>query len=287
MAQARTLVQVGHHAFVAGDLAEARSSLLAMPSGAWGVTWYLARRLPLLAEVALLDDELDAGQELADQALAMASRPERPWARALGGLAHARLLRARGSIPQATAAAHDALATLVRTGHRPDALDALELLAQLRNDAQRSEESARLLGAAEAARERFGLCRPPVHDPGVRATTQTLAGTLGAEAASLFEAGATLTLDEVLAYASRGRGERRRPPAGWESLTPAEHRLALLVADGLSNADIAARLFISPATVRAHLGHIYGKLGIGSRSQLAAEVARRGEAEHTLNTREG
>jgi predicted ATPase/DNA-binding CsgD family transcriptional regulator len=287
MAQARTLVQIGHHAFVAGDLAEARSSLLAVPAGAWGVTWYLARRLPLLAEVALLDDDLDAAQELVDQALILASRPERPWALALGGLAHARLLRARGSVPQATAVAHDVLTTFVRTGHGPDTLDALELLSQLRNDAGRPDESARLFGAAAGARERFGLRRPPVHDPGVHATTQALAGTLGAEWTALFEAGATLTIEEALAYASRGRGERRRPPAGWESLTPAERRLALLIAEGLSNADIAARLFISAGTVRAHLGHIYGKLGIGTRAQLAAEVARRGMAEHIRNTRQG
>jgi DNA-binding CsgD family transcriptional regulator len=48
-----------------------------------------------------------------------------------------------------------------------------------------------------------------------------------------------------------------------------------LVAEGLRNADIAARLFISPATVRSHLGHIFQKLKITTRAQLAVQAARR------------
>ena len=84
-----------------------------------------------------------------------------------------------------------------------------------------------------------------------------------------------MSLEDALSYASRGRGERRRPTAGWESLTPAESQVAELVAAGLSNVEIGSRLFISPATVRAHLGHIYRKLGIGSRAALVVAVSSR------------
>ena len=283
MAMARTLVQRAHVAFLAGHFEAVRANLSPVPPGVWGVNWYLARRLPLLAETSVLDDDLDVAGGLVDDALDVG--PERPWARALGVMAQARLLRARGSLPQATAAAHEALTTFVRIGHRPDAVDALELLAHLRGDAGHAEEAARLIGAASAAREQFGLRRPPVHDADVRATTSSLRETPGVALAQLLESGATLSLEEALGYASRGRGERRRPLAGWESLTPAEHQVAGLVAEGLSNGEIAERLFISPATVRAHLGHIYGKLGMGSRSQLAAGVARRGDP--ATNTRDG
>jgi predicted ATPase/DNA-binding CsgD family transcriptional regulator len=283
MALARTLIQRAHVAFLGGNLEAVRANLLRVPAGAWGVNWYLARRLPLLAETSVLEDDLDVAAGLIEDALSVGA--DRPWARALAGMAHARLLRARGSLPDATAAAHEALATFVRIGHRPDAVVALELLAHLRGDAGHAEEAARLLGAASGAREQLGLRRAPVHDPDVRATTSSLHETLGATLAPLLEAGSTLSLEEALGYGSRGRGKRRRPPAGWESLTPAEHQVAGLVAEGLSNTEIAERLFISPATVRAHLGHVYGKLGIASRAQLAAGVARREDS--ATSTREG
>jgi DNA-binding NarL/FixJ family response regulator len=63
----------------------------------------------------------------------------------------------------------------------------------------------------------------------------------------------------------------RRPPAGG-SLTPTEQRVAELVASGLSNKEIAARLFVSVYTVEAHLSNMYAKLGIRSRTQLATRL---------------
>ncbi|OBG36815.1 hypothetical protein A5672_18945 [Mycobacterium alsense] len=87
--------------------------------------------------------------------------------------------------------------------------------------------------------------------------------------------GAALSIEEAIAYAQRGRGERRRPNSGWESLTPAELDVVRLVCEGLANKDVATRLFVSPKTVQAHLTHVYTKLGIGSRVQLVQEAARR------------
>jgi DNA-binding CsgD family transcriptional regulator len=86
--------------------------------------------------------------------------------------------------------------------------------------------------------------------------------------------GAALSTDEAISYAQRGRGERKRPTSGWASLTPAELDVIRLVSEGLPNNDIATRLFVSPRTVQSHLTHVYTKLGLTSRVQLAQEAAR-------------
>jgi DNA-binding CsgD family transcriptional regulator len=70
------------------------------------------------------------------------------------------------------------------------------------------------------------------------------------------------------------RGPRGRPSSGWEALTPAELRVASLVADGLSNPAIAAGLFLSRQTVQTHMSHILAKLGAHSRVQVAREADR-------------
>ena len=87
-------------------------------------------------------------------------------------------------------------------------------------------------------------------------------------------AGAGLATEEAIAYAQRGHGERKRPASGWGSLTPAEREVVKLVCEGLGNKDIATRLFVSPRTVQTHLTHIYSKVGVTSRMQLAQEATR-------------
>jgi DNA-binding CsgD family transcriptional regulator len=86
--------------------------------------------------------------------------------------------------------------------------------------------------------------------------------------------GNALSTREAISYAQRGRGARSRPASGWESLTPTELDVVRLVSDGLPNKDIATRLFISPRTVQTHLTHVYTKLAVSSRVQLAQEAAR-------------
>jgi DNA-binding CsgD family transcriptional regulator len=66
-----------------------------------------------------------------------------------------------------------------------------------------------------------------------------------------------------------------RPTFGWDSLTDTERRIADLVAQGLSNRQVASRVFLSPHTVAFHLRHVFWKLDISSRVHLARMAAEK------------
>lgn len=66
------------------------------------------------------------------------------------------------------------------------------------------------------------------------------------------------------------RGERgERPVTGWDALTPTELIVTRLAAQGLTNPEIGERLFVSRRTVQTHLSHVFAKLGVTSRVELA------------------
>jgi DNA-binding CsgD family transcriptional regulator len=74
----------------------------------------------------------------------------------------------------------------------------------------------------------------------------------------------------------RGRmGRRNRPKHGWEALTDTETRVARMVAEGRSNPDIAARMFLSRRTVQTHVSSILAKLDLSSRVEVAISVSKR------------
>ena len=83
-----------------------------------------------------------------------------------------------------------------------------------------------------------------------------------------------------------GCGDRRpaaarppgRPALGWGSLTETEQRIAHLVAGGLTNRQIASRIFVSSHTVAFHLRRIFCKLDVVSRAQLASLAADKARA---------
>jgi HD-GYP domain-containing protein (c-di-GMP phosphodiesterase class II) len=120
---------------------------------------------------------------------------------------------------------------------------------------------ARVLGAADALQ---AMIEPRPYRPALTASTAAL--QLRAEArAGRLDARA---VDAVLAAA--GHRVRRPGRQGWPAgLTDREVAVLRLLARGVRNREIAARLFIAPKTVGHHVEHIYGKLGVTSRAAAA------------------
>jgi DNA-binding NarL/FixJ family response regulator len=157
----------------------------------------------------------------------------------------------------------------------PDILDAL---AEIAAGLESQEETVRLLAAAAHARAELGTVRwrPEHHHwATLEASRRERIGETAFEAA--WKQGAELSTDEAIAWVRRARGSRKRPPGGWESLTPTEAKVVELVAHGLSNPQIAERMFISRATVKVHVAHIFQKLDIRNRAELTAMAVRREE----------
>jgi DNA-binding CsgD family transcriptional regulator len=182
---------------------------------------------------------------------------------------------AQGESEQAERAAHDALAHSAAVGTYLFIPDILECLATLAGLAGSHREAARLFGATDAMRERFTSVRFKTYDADYEESVAVLRDAMDEkDFDAAWVEGAAMSTEDAIAYAQRGRGQRKRPASGWGSLTPTERQVVQLVSEGLANNDIATRLFVSPRTVQTHLTHVYTKLGLTSRVQLAQEAAR-------------
>jgi predicted ATPase/DNA-binding CsgD family transcriptional regulator len=230
-----------------------------------------------MAEAEAAAGDLPAAREHADRAVAAAAKLGTKYQLMFSLLASARVAAATGDAGRAHDDVHQALTIGRGIESKTGIIIALEYLGGLPGITDDHDKAARLLGAADAFRHVIGFPRPWLHQGGYDAAVGALRASMGEAAfGQALDEGAALTLDDAVTYALRGRGERGRPSIGWLSLTPAELDVARLVAEGLANKEIAARLFISPRTVQTHLTHMYGKLGITSRVQLAQEAARHG-----------
>ena len=232
-----------------------------------------------MAYAHLAAGDLIAAREYADQAVATAVRLDLKGRLSSALQASARVAAAAGPVERGRDEVCQALAIARDMESRLEIIDLLECLGGLARDAEDRQKAVRLLGAADTFRQQTGYQRFRLHQPGYDAAVAGLRASMSDAAFSqAWAEGAVLSVEEAVRYALRGRGERGRPAIGWRSLTPAERDVSRLVAEGLSNKDIADQLFISPRTVQTHLTHVYGKLGITSRVQLARQAARHTEA---------
>jgi DNA-binding CsgD family transcriptional regulator len=141
-------------------------------------------------------------------------------------------------------------------------------------------EFARICGAAQRMRDDMGyVLRWPYEQRLYESDLGAARTALGGDAFdAAFAEGQMLDEDAAVAYVERARGERKRPSAGWQSLTPTESDIVRLTASGLTNKQIAEQLIMGAETVKTHLAHVYDKLGVRSRAALATAFAARNTA---------
>ena len=174
---------------------------------------------------------------------------------------------------------HDGLQIAADHHLRLVVVDALEGLAVAAGRSESWAECLRLYGAAQRLRDE---CQYRWRCPSEQAAIDTdhrcrslpsrpRGGQRGRDP------GSRAAWPDAVQYARRARGERKRPRHGWAALTPTELQVVDLIGQGLTNQQIAERLIMGRATVKTHLEHIFAKLGINSRTELALRATRQKE----------
>jgi predicted ATPase/DNA-binding CsgD family transcriptional regulator len=265
-------------AYASGDLETARATAAAIvrTGRGGGSRWHESIGEWLLGVLAYGQGRHDDARLHLQASRALSTDPRLPWplGRSLLGLAE--LADEDEDIEVAWELAHDGLEVLDDYGDRVGAAAALETIAGLTVVLGEPQRSLRLLAASQRFHTESGIARLPAEaDRFARVRNTAQAALDSTDATACWDAGSERSLADAVAYARRGRGERQRPQFGWASLTPVERDVVRLVAEGHANADIGQRLFISVNTVKKHLSHVYAKLDVKGRADLAAQVARR------------
>jgi DNA-binding NarL/FixJ family response regulator len=207
---------------------------------------WVCRWAPSLVESDLALEDLPAARAHADRAAALAPGTGMAGARAAAGRAQALVALADGDAPRAAALALAAAQEATVAGAMLEAARDRVVAGRALLASDRDAGIAQLIAAGEQA-ARCGA--PRVEDEARRA---------------LRRAGVRV-----------GRGGSRAPGTeGLAALSPREREIADLVAQGLTNREIGARLFLSEKTIETHLTRVFQKLGLRSRTQVAAQVSR-------------
>jgi non-specific serine/threonine protein kinase len=230
-----------------------------------------------LAELATSRDDYDVATARFGESVAICEQAGEYSERSSALCSWAVLEIERGETAHATELAAESLRLRSAFPDRLGIAQCLEVLAWTAADDASFKRAATLLGMADAAWKAVGASLfadlAGLHDRCAGQARRAL-GERGFTKA--VEQGAGLALTDALAYAvgERAADVSAKPTSG-EVLTRREHQIAALVAEGLSNREIAARLVISQRTAEGHVENILAKLAFSSRSQIAAWVTER------------
>ena len=238
----------------------------------------LAASLWLAGAAAHFEDEFGSAIERFERCVQLSAALGLPAveARALQLIGVSRL--ELGDLQGAKAALAKGVPATADIGDRFAVPVGLSALAGLAAKKGRPRAALRLAGAAAAYEEVNQTYRPQKIRAELDAWLAPVRKKVGTAAQKLFEEGRGLTLDAAIAL---GLDETSEDPwrAGPSSdLTRREREIAALVATGLTNREIAGKLYLSVRTVEVHVDHILTKLGFRTRTQLAAWIHEEGLA---------
>jgi predicted ATPase/DNA-binding CsgD family transcriptional regulator len=242
-----------------------------------------ARLLTTLADTAQLRDDIDQAEALAEAGLSLARQAGHAWttALALGVLAGVAL--ERGERAQAVRLHTESLILSLEIGDQRGVAGTLAGLAGVAESLGQLHRAAFLLGAARARGDSIGVVYLGRHEYYERVLAATRARMDEKTFAVAWDKGRAAPPDEVvttaLAEASAAVGtalDTIDEAMDVASLTRREMEVLRLVVAGRSDREIAGALFISHRTVNAHVAHIFDKLGVNSRAEVAARAVRIG-----------
>lgn len=231
---------------------------------------------------ASLQGEFDQAVDYAEECVRITRAHGEHWTCSWGLVVLGLALWCRGDHQQAIQPLRESIA-IKRTFHDLFGLGmAVEFLAWSLTCTGRHEDAAQLFGTLERIWPLVGVLLmgiQPLADHH-RENEANARAALGGEAFDTAFGKVTgmdpyLALDQVLGEATRREPPPERDDRLWPPLTRRERDVALLIAEGLSNKDIAARLVIGQRTVEAHAERILAKLGMTSRTQVDAWVVER------------
>ncbi|MFN2225364.1 MAG: tetratricopeptide repeat protein [Anaerolineae bacterium] len=252
----------------------------------------LARTLLFLGDLRLRQGAHDQAAALLQESLEIYHRMGDGWSMAWVLSTLGELARLQGDYEQAVAQHQLSLVFYQELDSKPEIPYVLDALALVAADQDQFELAARLWGAANALRYDIRALLRPSYEVDYAPTAKQVRSALGQKAFALAQAeGRAMTLSQALALAAQVTSRAAPPPSrsGIEpepgphasaqayGLTPREGEVLRLVAAGLTDAQVAAKLVISPRTVGKHLQSIYSKLDLPSRS-----AATRWAIEHHL-----
>ncbi|WP_234027898.1 ATP-binding protein [Pseudonocardia dioxanivorans] len=238
----------------------------------------IAAALWLGGAVAILGEDHRLARERLERCVALCEARGLPAIEARARQLHAMADLELGDLARARAVLTRAVPAVVDLGDRFAIAVGLSLLAGLAARTGRPRVALRLAGAAAAYEEVNQTHRPQNVRARLDAWLEPARATVGAAAAKLVEGGRGMTVDQAVALGLADAPEdpwRAGPGAG---LTRREREIAALVATGMTNREIAGRLQLSVRTVEVHVDHALTKLGLRTRTQLAAWLHQDGLA---------